>query len=217
MLLSNNTHGQVSTALPWMTWRNQTPARCSSNALLCTQIEPVSDIATPDYKPGTAVLGQHTWICSLSVILFPSHSGGAFIYSHSGSDQCNNAAVHLWKNQAVRARNSGGIEPAARGQRVGNLRRGCGCVCVGGCVGVCVACVVHACGSPLCHGEEGWRKKAVALNKNVFIFKGEGGRLWAQFVCLVKHCKRIFHHLKATRKEKKREREREVQLRETAS
>lgn len=38
---------------------------------------------------------------------------------------------------------------------------------------MCV-CVVHACESLLCHGEEeveeGWRKKAVALNKNVFIF-----------------------------------------------
>lgn len=43
-------------------------------------------------------------------------------------------------------------------------------------------CVVHACGSLLCHGEEGWRKKAVALNKNVFIFKGEGEALSS--ICL---------------------------------
>lgn len=53
----------------------------------------------------------------------------------------------------TQARNSG--KSVARGQEVGNLSRVCVCVCV-----------VRAYGSPLCHAEEGWRKKAAAaLNK----------------------------------------------------
>ena len=72
------------------------------------------------------------------------------------------------------------------------------CVCEGVCACVCVTCVVHACGSLLCHGEEGWRKTAVALNKNVFILR-ERGRL-----CLPKNCLSIFHHLKAPRRESER-------------
>lgn len=98
-----------------------------------------------------------------------------------------------------------------RGQGVGNLSSGCGCVC---------ECVVHACGSLLCHGEEGGgERRLLLLNKNVFIFKeGERrGRLSLQFLSLLKHRKRIFHHLKAPRRGGEGETEREVQRRETAS
>lgn len=39
------------------------------------------------------------------------------------------------------------------------------------------------------------------LNKSVFIFKGEErGRLSLPFLSLLKHRKRIFHHLKAPRR-----------------
>lgn len=78
-------------------------------------------------------------------------------------------------------------------------------------------CVVHACGSLLCHGEEGWRKKAVALNKNVFIFKGEGEALSS--ICLpTETLLEEFSSFNAPRRgERGGETEREVQLRETAS
>lgn len=60
-------------------------------------------------------------------------------------------AVHHHRNHAVQARNSGGGgEAVTRGQGVGNLSSGCGCV---------RECVVHACGSLLCHGEEGVEKE----------------------------------------------------------
>ncbi len=71
------------------------------------------------------------------------------------------------------------------------------CVCVRACV----------CGSPLCHGEEGWRKQAVALNKNVFIFKGEGEALSS--ICLPSETLlEDFSSFKST-KEGERERERD--------
>lgn len=75
-------------------------------------------------------------------------------------------------------------KPVVRGQGVGNLSS---------------VCVVHACGSLLCHGEEGWRRQAVALNKNVFIFKGEAEAL-SSICLLTETLQEIFHHLKAPRR-----------------
>lgn len=74
---------------------------------------------------------------------------------------------------------------------------------------------MHACGSPLCHEEEGWRKKTVALNKYVFIFKRERGSL----ICLPTETPlEDFSSFKGTKKGgREGETEREVQLRETAS
>ena len=94
------------------------------------------------------------------------------------------------------ARNSaGGGEPVARGQGEGNLRSACVCVRL-----------VHACGSLLCHGEEGWRKKAVALNKNVFILRERGEALSS--ICLpTETLLEDFSSFKST-KEGGRERER---------
>lgn len=78
-------------------------------------------------------------------------------------------------------------------------------------------CVMHACGSLLCHGEEGWRKKTGALNKNVFIFKREGEALSS--ICLPPDTPlEDFSSLKSTTEgEREGGTEREVQLRETAS
>lgn len=79
-----STHGQVSTALLLKSLRNYPPARCSSSVLLCTQIQFVSDVSPPGYKPGTAAahprpgLGRNTWICFLSVSFFPSLVGESF-------------------------------------------------------------------------------------------------------------------------------------------
>lgn len=64
---------------------------------------------------------------------------------------------------------------------------------------------MHACRSPLCHEEEGW-KKTVALNKYVFIFKRERGSL----ICLPTETPlEDFSSFKGTKKGGERERQRE--------
>lgn len=72
-------------------------------------------------------------------------------------------------------------------------------------------CGVHACGSPLCHVEEGWGKKAAAaLNKKCVDFLKQRGR---GSVCLpTKTLREDFSSFKS-----ETGREREVQLRKTAS
>lgn len=76
---------------------------------------------------------------------------------------------------------------------------------------------MHACGSPLCHGEEGWRKKAAALNKNVFIFKGEGEALSS--ICLpTEKLLEDFSSFKSTKEgERGRDRERGAAERDSLS
>lgn len=86
---------------------------------------------------------------------------------------------------------------------------------VGVCASVCRACLWI---SFVPWGGGGGERRLLLLNKNVFIFKGEQrGRLSLQFLSLLKHRKRIFHHLKAPRRGGEGETEREVQRRETAS
>ena len=77
------------------------------------------------------------------------------------------------------------------------------------CVCVCVCCVLCMVVDLFVPWGGGVKKEGCCFKQECVHFLRERGRLSAQSVCLLKQCKRIFHHLKAPRRGRERERERE--------